>query len=183
MQDPAYLAARAHEVGRDCVRLLITVTCALLRGWIDLRLLGWSEVGARSDASNPCAPAWASRSLGSRVRPRKPPPFAEAVHLAILTHCDQYAILRAWMRSRATRFAGSSAWDALLPARPLPDDGQAGRAAVGLPRARASRGARNARGRARRVARRCREGAIRRARQDGGANRREDTEARRRNQR
>jgi hypothetical protein len=40
MQDPAYRSARATEVGRDHTRLLITVTCALLRGWIDLRLLG-----------------------------------------------------------------------------------------------------------------------------------------------
>src|SRR5215203_6907788 len=28
---------------------------------------------------------------GSRALPHEPPPFAEAVHLAILTHCNQYA--------------------------------------------------------------------------------------------
>jgi hypothetical protein len=76
--DRAYRSARAPEFGRDHLRLLIIVTCALLRGWIDLRLLGCSGVRARSGASSPCAPAWASRSLGSRARPRKPPPFAEA---------------------------------------------------------------------------------------------------------
>jgi hypothetical protein len=38
--DPAYRSARATEVGRDDLRLLITLTCALLRGWIDMRLLG-----------------------------------------------------------------------------------------------------------------------------------------------
>src|SRR5215204_5193703 len=42
-------------------------------------------------AWSPCVPAWASSELGSRARPRRPPPLAEAVHLTILTHCYQYA--------------------------------------------------------------------------------------------
>src|SRR5918995_1364936 len=55
-----------------------------------MRLLGWSGVEARRGASSPCAPAWASSGLGSRARPHEPPPFAEAVYSAMLTHCNQY---------------------------------------------------------------------------------------------
>jgi hypothetical protein len=89
--DPAYRSARATEVRRFHLRLLIAVTCALLHDWIDMRLIGGSGVGARRGASSPCALAWASRRLGSRARPHKPPPFAEMVHSAISTHCNQYA--------------------------------------------------------------------------------------------
>jgi hypothetical protein len=89
--DPAYRSARATEVRRFHLRLLITVPCALLRGWIDLRFLGWSGVGARRGAWSPRAPVWASSGLGSRTPPHKPPPFAETVHSALLTHCNQYA--------------------------------------------------------------------------------------------
>jgi hypothetical protein len=57
-----------------------------------VRLLGRSGVGGRRGASSPCAPVWASRGLGSRAPPHKPPPFAEAVYSATLTHCNQYVL-------------------------------------------------------------------------------------------
>src|SRR5215217_961785 len=78
---------------------------------------------------------------------------------------------------------GRQPGDALLPARPLRDDRQTGRTALQVQGARASRGARYARSRALSVARRCREGAAGRAREDGREERGEDPEARRRDER
>src|SRR5215218_9310851 len=179
LQDPAYWAARVPEVGRDHLRLLITVTCALLRAWIDLRFLGWSGVGLvvalRSLAHQPGHFADSDHGRCPTSLPHSPKRCTwRCRHTVVSVLYYGHGIKDALQGSQ-----GRQPGDAVLPDRPLRDDGRAGIAAVGFQGARASGGARVARGRALCVARRCREGAAGRAREDGRADRGKDTQARR----